>query len=330
MRLFKAVLAGFVVSVTLFTGVAGATVKAPVKTYALANSHAKCRVDYVKRTLTKKVTKPSVKTVRYVGCVYVAPKVVTTKAPISIPTGPTASAGVTLGAVDPTATQSPTDPLAITYAYSASASQVVNGLAQQVESLPTGVLELFTALSPGQPTGLVCSMNVGGSESGGNCNVEYQNVGTFQITTTYISGTTSATETDSVTIRPFTTTIATTRQSTGSGSLSAPDNSVCNTGPRVGCELLTAVVTGVSSKLPVGTLVFSIYDNHGNVIGTFTPNAIDQNYCLISWNSAATTTAAVSPDCSGSVSYPFVVTGFQFSGTFAEVGYTTSTSGETS
>ncbi len=102
--------------------------------------------------------------------------------------------------LDPTFTQDPTNPLAVTYSYSASATQqVTGGPVQPLSDLPSGVLELFSDGS------LACSMNVGGATDGGDCPVTYAATGQHTVVTTYTSGSTAATETDSETISPYST-----------------------------------------------------------------------------------------------------------------------------
>jgi hypothetical protein len=102
--------------------------------------------------------------------------------------------------VDPSFTQSATNPLAVTYSYSADATETQDGQATdlaQTDQLPAGVLNFFNG---GQ---LACSMNVGGATSSGACPVTYPSTGTYSVTTQYIpSGTAAVTETDQETISP--------------------------------------------------------------------------------------------------------------------------------
>lgn len=94
------------------------------------------------------------------------------------------------------------------YIYSAAAA-TLNGVPQP---LPTGVLDLY---SDGT---LACSINVGGSATGGNCAVTYSAVGAHQVITDYQSGAASSTETDVETIPPFTTATTATMSETYSQS----------------------------------------------------------------------------------------------------------------
>lgn len=98
--------------------------------------------------------------------------------------------------LDPSFVQSPTNPLAVTYAYSASAT-----VGSEVESsLPEGFLNLYS-------DGLLrCSMNVGGSIAGGECLVTYSTTGAHSVIVTYTAGSASGTETYTEDIEPFATT----------------------------------------------------------------------------------------------------------------------------
>jgi hypothetical protein len=64
--------------------------------------------------------------------------------------------------LDPSFKQSPSNPLAVTYSFSASATEWVDG-SERPTSLPAGFLNLY---SDGL---LACSINVGGSVTGGEC-----------------------------------------------------------------------------------------------------------------------------------------------------------------
>jgi hypothetical protein len=140
-------------------------------------AHTACRTHYVKRRKTVKEHKHGkVVKVKQTWCVYVAPKTKT-------PTPTTAAAPVLAVHLDPSFTQSPTNPLEVTYTYSASAT--VGGSPDA--SLPAGVLEFF---SDGL---LVCSENVGGATNTGTCGVTYSAYGTHTVNTVYDSGTNSAT-----------------------------------------------------------------------------------------------------------------------------------------
>ena len=255
----------------------------------------------------------------------IVPKTPTTTRPPS-PKPPTGSV-VHLAAVDPTFTQSDSDPLAITYTYDASATLVTNGVSVPDNSLPQGILQLFTPTTPGGPSGLACSMTVGGATTGGTCNVEYHDTGAYQVTATYTSGTESATATETDTINPFTDAITV----SDVPATNAPDGTTCTNGPGIGCQLMTATITGQgdASHPPVGTLVFAIYNDSGIAIGTLIPEVAGQTYCLVRWFSDGPpwSANATSPDCSGGASASYEIVGFPHGATFTQAGYTTASTG---
>jgi hypothetical protein len=186
----RIVFAAAAVSLAL-TGTAGAKqyiLKHPKREYCKAQYVRK--VEHVKRREHGRIVK-----VRRVACVYVAPrKKLTAVAPAHT---------VHLKAhLDPSFTRDPNNPLAVTYAYSASASAELLDAPLSVEPapLPEGILQLFSDGS------LACSLSVGGSTTGGQCPVTYPALGAHTVVTTYMSGSTSATETSIETIEPFSTT----------------------------------------------------------------------------------------------------------------------------
>jgi hypothetical protein len=91
--------------------------------------------------------------------------------------------------LDPSFTQDPANPLDVTYAYSASATENGVSLNKQA-SLPSGVLEFF---DNGQ---LVCSTAVGGDTTGGTCEVLYTAYGDQAVDVVYDSGSSSTTTGD--------------------------------------------------------------------------------------------------------------------------------------
>jgi hypothetical protein len=171
------------------------------KQYALKHGH--CRAHYVRRVERVKVRRHGkVVRVHRVFCVYVAPKREATPSPtIPVPVPLVLAPIVKLHAhLDPSFTQDPSNPAAVEYSYSASATQTVNGLAAAAPSLPEGVLALY---SDGL---LTCSINVGGATTGGECPVSYSKLGEHTVTTIYSSGSISATETSVEHVEPFSTT----------------------------------------------------------------------------------------------------------------------------
>lgn len=149
--------------------------------YALGKAKH-CKVNFVKKTATHKVKG---KSVRYVECIYKAP-------------------AKPRAAIDPAFTQNPSNPLEVTFSYSASETD---------GQLANGVLDLFAGPTSATQT-LACSMNVGGTVFGGNCVVTFASYGNEVITVQYLSGTESATssETDDIEdtnpASPTTTTLA--------------------------------------------------------------------------------------------------------------------------
>ena len=161
------------------------------KPYRLTRpKHQHCRVNYVRKVEHHKVHGRKVK---QVWCVYVAPKPkpATGVLPSIASQAPAPARTVHLHAhLDPSFMQSPMDALAVTYAYSASATEESPDLAKQAApSLPSGVLELY---SDGL---LACSMNVGGTVSGGECPVSYSEYGAHTVIVTYASTSANASET---------------------------------------------------------------------------------------------------------------------------------------
>ena len=170
----------------------------PVKQYR-PKPHARCRAHYVRRVETiKGRSRGHAYKARETFCVYVVPQ-----RPKKLPLPDTPSLpspavrSVKLHAhLDPTFTQSEWDPTAITYLYSASATEEAEGKSAQAPMLPEGVLSLYS-------DGLLeCAMNVGGAVTGGQC-AATQGVGPHTLIATYASGTLSTAETETVAIPPF-------------------------------------------------------------------------------------------------------------------------------
>lgn len=207
--------------------------------YALGKAK-KCRVDFVKKTekhtVIEKVKGKKKRVVeRYVACVYSPPAPTATHFPVITPT--TIATAVTNTVtpaptttqppvpsynyeahVDPSFTQSPANPMAVTYTYTADATQTVNGKQTdlgQTGNLPGGVLQLF---SDGL---LACSINVGGATTGGQCGVNYSAYGNHSVVTTYsLSGIAPVTETDTENIEPFATSMSVSTPLIGSTTVS--------------------------------------------------------------------------------------------------------------
>ena len=165
--------------------------------------HQHCKTHYVRKVEHVKKRKHGrlVKITETV-CVYVTPKTSAKAVPTTSPVATVPARALQLKAhLDPSFTRNPSNPFAVTYDYSASASFETADLAQvEPAPLPEGILQLF---SDGT---LACSINVGGATTSGECPVTYPKLGEHTVVTTYTSGSTSATETNAETIEPFTTT----------------------------------------------------------------------------------------------------------------------------
>ena len=194
------------------------------RAYVLRNHHARCATNYHRETIR-------VKGKRVVGCVYERP-VTTVDNPAPLPTTTTTSTTtpappqtpvVSLAAhIDPTFTQSPSNPLAVTYAASASATVTTDGVTQADSLLPSGVLDLFSDGS------LMCSTNVGGSVGSADCPVTYTSFGSHVVVTEYLSGSLTGSETDIEQISQFTSVVTVGTGSVGSETVDGSNNYAVN------------------------------------------------------------------------------------------------------
>jgi hypothetical protein len=180
----------------------GAALGKPAKRYVLRHpARELCRAHYTRRitTVVKRVHGHRVR-VPLTICVRKGSRhhrPGTTPQPHGLPPG--TKPGVTLhDRLDPSFKQSPTNPLAVTYSFSASASESVNG-SERSTSLPAGFLNLY---SDGL---LACSINVGGSVTGGECPVTYGGFGAHKVVVIYDADSLDTTETAVEQIKPFTT-----------------------------------------------------------------------------------------------------------------------------
>jgi hypothetical protein len=193
--------------------------------------------------------------------------------------------------IDPSFTQSATDPMAVTYAYAADATETVGGKITdlaQIGQLPAGVLNLFSATSPGGPASLFCSINVGGAALGGSCPITYAGPGTYAVTTQYIPNAASAvTGTDQETVSQFTTTTTLSVVQTGCGSGSPPGYTV--SGPY--CEYTVSnSVSDQNGNVVAGQVGLDAAPQGGSPEGSMVPaNGSCTVYVTRSW--------VLSPDC---------------------------------
>lgn len=226
-------------------------------TYALG--HAKhCKVGFVKQTLRHKVHGKSLK---YIACVY---------APVKKSGRALASSSTTTGtaraSIDPTYTQDPDNPLKVTFIYFAG---VADG------PLPNGVLALHWGPTRQSKT-LACSDNVGVKHGTSAdpllCTITFAAYGTEYVTTTYTSGTDSATQTDREDIQnPNKTPIPVIV--TGPASTSTLiTSSYFPASPSVGTLQIGASVYGGEGQGPSlssGDVTFTFYDG-STPVGTYT------------------------------------------------------------
>lgn len=279
--LSAAVVLGIMIATPLSTG-ASTAAKSPHATYALGKAKH-CRPDFVKRTERHKVKG---KERRYIACIFTAPQVATTSAPIATTSAVPAAASTVQGTatpsgsavsstssstgtaranIDPAYVQNSSNPLDVTFQYSASETD---------GNLPNGVLSLYWGATAQSQT-LACSINVGGSVAGGTCEVVFSAYGPEVVTVQYVSGTTSATQTDTENIQnpnpvPTTTTLAPSSTVTESWT-------DVQSGPGTGYPVFTitaAVVdqNGNSVALSSGQVTFELVSPGGTIVATSTPS----------------------------------------------------------
>ena len=204
-----------VASLGLLAGAAGAVTPATGGTSCTVSKVAVTKVEHVKvhgKTVTKRVVVHVKKREKIHGkwvvrevvkyrtvetCTIPSPVVQTPVGVVQTPVGVATTAAAPVVSysayVDPTFTQNPANPLDVTYTYDAGAISTLNSVTTDLGAtgqLPNGILNLY---SNGV---LECSTNVGGSVTGGTCEVIYGGYGAQQVITTYESGSSSATETD--------------------------------------------------------------------------------------------------------------------------------------
>ncbi len=253
----------------------------------------------------------------------------------SASTTTTAPPFVEYSAVDPTFTQSPTDPLAVTFDYSASATSTRGGVSTDLAAtgqLPGGVLNLFGATAPGQPAGLLCSMNVGGSTTGSTCPVTYSAAGTYTITIEYLpAGTAPVTASEIVDVAPYATSAALTLAPPASidwldglpepgaytftASATVTDQNGNTLSTAAGDLSFTVALTGMSPAPPANLST-----------GTYSTEQPGQTSCALVVYSEELQSTLESTDCAGPVvTTNGGATGMSVVATFSAPGYTAST-----
>lgn len=224
-----------------------------VKSYPLDHART-CRAGFVKRT-----ERHGKHGRRYVACVEIP------KAPAAVPVPVRA-------AIDPSFTQSSSDPLSVTFSYSASDVGAT--------SLPDGVLTLTIQQTGAAGATSTCTANVGGSVTGGSCTVELPSYGDWDLVVTYSGGSdvsaTSATETVDVenpnppaapapppATEPTGTTGATSTTSTTTTSTTVPTPLATTTVLSMGATQpdgqypFTATVTDANGPVTSGTVTYT-------------------------------------------------------------------------
>jgi hypothetical protein len=184
--------------------------------------------------------------------------------------GTVGTPGVNLFAhIDPSFTQNPNNPLDVTYTYSASATETADGQTSTDASLPSGILDLYSDGS------LACSINVGGSITGGACEVLYLESGNQSVTVEYFSGSSNVTDTqvETITDNPATATGVTISGDPNQGSPTST---------------LSAIVTdGYGSVLPaVGSVAFFL------PYAKLTTKSAGQTTCTLDWPGVPTWSSA--------------------------------------
>jgi hypothetical protein len=228
-----------------------AVAQATTKQYVLPHPKREhCRVHYVKKVerVKRREHHRTVK-VRETFCIYVAPK------PATPPTTPPATVVAPRTAhlhahLDPSFVQSPTNPFAITYSYSASASYSTGGVSEESPepNLPEGVLNLYA-------DGLLaCSINVGGNVTGGECPT-HETMGPHTVVVTYTSGQTSATETSIETVSPFPVASTTTSLSLGARECETKEEVMADTEQAIEHSCTYTVTASTSEPEQVVTLL---------------------------------------------------------------------------
>jgi hypothetical protein len=206
--------------------------------------------------------------------------------------------------VDPTFTQSPTNPLAVTYAYSATATATVGGAATNLaatDQLPSGILNFYSSVTPGGPRSLYCSTNVGGAISAASCPITYTETGTYQVTTEYIPNAASAvTETDTETIVPFGTT--TSVSATPVACEHAPPNLQPNLDETETCYVMTTGGVDQNGVALTGSVAISFSGQSAGTVPLGKTCTLEVAYDPQNY-SAGPTSEVFSPDCMTDMAY---------------------------
>lgn len=191
------------------------------------------------------------------------------------PSGPTATVTAPKlsfhTTTDPSFVQSASDPLAVTYSYSADATETSGAQTldlAQTGQLPDGILNFYSQTAPYSPMALYCSTNVGGSATAASCPITYPTTGTFEVTTQYIpDGASATTSTSWETISPF----ATTTTLTAVKGDCEPGSPPYWSSPGPYCEYtLTVGVTDQNGSVPAGPIGVGVDSADGKFWGGMT------------------------------------------------------------
>lgn len=325
-----------------------ATASATLVKHYYPKTHQRCRTHYVRKSVRVRERKHHkwVK-VKRAECVYVKPKPKhkTQPTPTPAPKPPTTTPAPTVhfaAQVDPSYTQSATDPLAVTFDYSAGATSTASDGATTnlaaIASLPAGILNFYSATEPGQ-AGMVleCSLNVGGAAVGGTCPITYPSAGSYTVETQYIpNGTTAVTATDVANVQAYSTTTSDAITQTGCAAPQAAPN---NTTTYACSYTVTSNVLDQNSNAISPAVSLTFTDSAGD--GTIITAPAGHTSCTVTVSETTATgtqqTGGTSPYYTSDVLSHDCAGGFQLSGnavpswtmvgTFAgNAGYTGSSS----
>jgi hypothetical protein len=193
-------LGGFVSLLIIVLGVAAPSAQANYVLHHPRKQH--CKAHYTRRLETVEHREHNHRVVvRETVCIYAKRKLKPTSTVLlrspALPAGP--ALVVKLHAhLDSSFVQDPSNPFQVTYSFSATATQTVEGLTLSSEPvpLPAGVLTLYNNGV------LACSVHVSGTFDSGECPVEYKELGSQTVTTVYASGQISVTETNIEHVEP--------------------------------------------------------------------------------------------------------------------------------
>jgi hypothetical protein len=245
----------------LVSGATGAVAASKTTNHATYALHAKhCRADFVKRTERHRVHG---REVRYVACVYVAPKRTASGPSTTAPSTSGTNAAVSeIGSgratrrpsIDPAYVQDASNPLLVTWTYSAG---VTDG------TLPLGTLSLTVYQHNAVAASGGCTINVGGFVTGGTCALTLPAYGNYDVTVNYAGSSSSVASTSSTDTEDIENPNSSTPTTTTTTLPPKPVPHVGQTGPNIsdgdpasfqGVDVVIAVVPTAGGPLPTGTV----------------------------------------------------------------------------